>query len=168
MGNQKSLAVALALALLCCGAEASQARTEAGSDGSDRRESEAGPARGDLAPELAAFLGFIEDEEEELQFQLQNDEITPAEYRLSKARLGVTREAVLRIARGRKEGAVPELHVLLASELGQVLPEGLDALRGKKPGDRVSEVWRYHGSVSRGQTFYILERTETLGPARAF
>lgn len=165
MRIQRLILVLVGFALLAGASVAADAKgTSRGSTG--RRSASPERVR-DLPPEVEAFLGFIEDEEAELQYQLENDEITPAEYQVTKARLAITRDAVVRLARGRSEGAVPELHVLLATELTQVLAGGLEELKGKRAGEAVNESWRFHGTATRGQTFYILERTGPLGPARA-
>jgi hypothetical protein len=167
MVNYKLPIVALALVLLGGGVAASQAGPVAESPVVDRGRAVDPRSGHEVTPELAAYLGYIQDEEDELEYQLENDEINTTDYRISRNRLSVTRDAVLRIAKGRADAAVPELHVLLATEITQVLADGLDAVRGKRPGDRLNDMWIYHGTVARGQVFHVFERTGALGPARA-
>ena len=121
-----------------------------------------------LGPEVTAYLGFIQNEEEELESLYTAGEVSKDDYTQTRNRLTATRIAALRVVRQRGEDLVPELHVLRASELTQVLPEGLPGLRGKKAGDRLNDDWLYHGTVRRGDVFYVLERTTKLDRARPF
>jgi hypothetical protein len=115
-----------------------------------------------LGPAMTAYLGFIDDEEAELRYHLENDEISAAEYRLASSRLAVTRQAALRIARQRNEDIVPDLYVLQASELTQILPSGEAAVRGKQSGAHLDETWIYHGTNRRGLVFHVLERVGSI------
>jgi hypothetical protein len=121
----------------------------------------------DLGPEMTAYMGFIASEEAELTALYQGGEVPPADYRVSLDRLVVTRQAALRIARDRNDDVVPDLYILRESELTQVLQNGIDALKGVKPGDRISADWVYHGKIRRGSVFYILERTGGISHAPA-
>jgi hypothetical protein len=122
-----------------------------------KRDGAKEPARA-ISPEVEAYLGFISDEEDELQYQLENDEISAAEYQTAKARLGITRDSLVKIARSRDLAGVPELHVLMAAELTQVLADGVEALKGKRAGDTVADRFIFHGTANRGRLFYVLER----------
>jgi hypothetical protein len=142
------------------GASGAGRARQAETGGADRRA----PVRG-LGPSLTAYMGFIDDEEAELRYHLDNDEISEAEYRVASARLAVTRAAALRIARDRKDDVVPELVVLQTEELTQVLPEGEAAVRNKRPGERLNDTWIYHGTSRRGVVFHVLERVKKIGRA---
>jgi hypothetical protein len=115
-----------------------------------------------LGPEMTAYVGFIEAEQEELKHLFEAGEVPSDEYRLERNRLAARLEAALRVARGRGTDAVPDLYVLRADEITQVLPDGVVALKGKRSGDAIDDAWTYHGTIRKGDLFYILERRDKL------
>jgi hypothetical protein len=118
-----------------------------------------------LGPEMVAYMGFIDGEEAELKHLYEVGEVPPDDYRVQRDRLAVMREAALRVARSRGDDVVPDLYILRDSELTQVLPTGVAAVRGKRAGAMIDDVWMYHGTIRRGEVFYVLERTLALGRA---
>jgi hypothetical protein len=56
------------------------------------------------------------------------------------------------------EDLVPELYVKAGQEVDQLIEDGLKALKGIKRGEVINQKWRYLGSVSKGEVFYIFER----------
>jgi hypothetical protein len=118
-----------------------------------------------LGPEMLAYMGFIDGEEAELKHLYEVGEVPPDDYRIQRDRLVVMREAALRVAGARGEDVVPDLYILRDSELTQVLPTGVAAVRGKRAGEMIDNVWMYHGTIRRGELFHVLERTEALGRA---
>jgi len=44
----------------------------------------------------------------------------------------------------------------------ELIEQGTRALRGVKRGGIINNKWRYIGSVTRGQIFYIFERIQKL------
>jgi len=113
---------------------------------------------GDHGPAVKAFLSYLQDEEEELEFQIERNEISQKGYARAKSKIAILRQTVLDIVKETGEDRVPELHVVSASEVSQLIEDGARALRGVKPGDIVQEKWRYRGRVTRGEAFYVLER----------
>ena len=109
-------------------------------------------------PEIKSFLDFMRHEEDELEYQIKHNEISPREYVRSKSRILIHRQTVLNLARETGEDRVPELHVVTAQEIDQLIENGTSAIKGIKRGDVIKEKWRYMGSVHRGETFHILER----------
>lgn len=109
-------------------------------------------------PEVRSFLSFLEQEEDELRFHVDRSEITRKEYTISMNRIAVLRSAVLAFVKKTGKDRVPQYHVVTADELDQLVPEGVEALKGAKPGAAISERWRYVGTATRGGRFYILER----------
>ncbi len=109
-------------------------------------------------PEVSAFLSLTKDEEEELEFQIQRNEISRKEYVRSKRRIAIHRQVVLDIVNKSGEDVVPELHVVAATEVDQLIEDGTSALRGAKPGDILNEKWKLIGAVTRGELFYVFER----------
>lgn len=109
-------------------------------------------------PEVRSFLDLMRHEEDELEFQIKNREISRREYLRSKTKIAIHRQAVLDLVKETGNDYVPELHVVAASELEQLIEDGTRAIKGIKPGDGIGNKWRYLGSLRKGETFYIFER----------
>lgn len=109
-------------------------------------------------PELKSFLDLMRHEEDELEFQIRHKEITRKEYVRSKNRIAIHRQTVLSLVEETGQDHVPELHVVAASELDQLIEDGTAAVKGIKRGDILKQKWRYLGSEKRGEAFYIFER----------
>ena len=124
----------------------------------------AGPAltavaqTGSHGPEVQSFLELMHHEEDELEYQIKHDEISRQEYLRSKNRIAIHRQTVLNIVSQRRQDSVPEIHVVVAEEIEQLIEGGLDAVKGLKRGDSIGEKWRYLGTALRSETFYIFER----------
>lgn len=110
-------------------------------------------------PEIRSFLDLMRHEEDELEYQIKHNEISRREYVRSKAQIAIHRQTVLDLVKETGKDYVPELHVVAASELDQLIEDGTSAIRGIKRGDIIRDKWRYLGSVHRGETFYIFELT---------
>lgn len=111
-------------------------------------------------PEVRSFLDLMRHEEDELEFQIRHGEITRKEYTRSKSRIAIHRLTVLNLVKESGRDYVPELHVVAAAEVEQLIEDGTAALKGIKPGDVIKEKWRYLGSAHRGEVFYIFERLQ--------
>jgi hypothetical protein len=111
-----------------------------------------------FGPEVRAFLDLMRQEEVELEFMLKHSEISRREYLRSRNKIAIQRQMVLDRAEHTGEDLVPELYVKAATEVDQLMEEGVRALRGVKRGEVIKEKWRYLGSVSKGEVFYIFER----------
>ena len=109
-------------------------------------------------PEVKSFLEYMRHEEVELEFQIRHNEISHKDYIRSKNRIAVHRQTVLKIVRETGEDNVPELHVVAVTEVDELIENGTSALKHIKRGDVIAKKWRYIGSVSRGEVFYIFER----------
>ena len=109
-------------------------------------------------PEVQSFLDLMRHEEDELEFQIKHNEISRREYIRSKTQIAIHRQTVLDLVKETGKDLVPELHVVAAPELDQLIEDGTRAIKGLKRGDLIENKWRYLGSVQRGETFYILER----------
>ena len=113
-------------------------------------------------PEVKSFLELMRHEEDELEYQILHHEISRPHYMRAKSRIAIHRQAVLDIVKQTGEDVVPELHVVTAAELDELIEQGTRALRGVKRGDILNNKWRYIGSATRGQIFYIFERIQKL------
>lgn len=113
---------------------------------------------GAYGPEVRSFLDLMRHEEDELEFQIKHNEISRREYIRSKTQIAIHRQTVLDLVKETGKDYVPELHVVAASELDQLIEDGTRAIKGIKRGGVVGNKWRYLGSVHRGETFHIFER----------
>lgn len=113
-------------------------------------------------PEVKSFLELMRHEEDELEYQILHHEISRPHYVRAKSRIAIHRQAVLDIVKQTGEDVVPELHVVTAAELDELIEQGTRALKGVKRGDVINNKWRYIGSATRGQVFYIFERIQKL------
>jgi hypothetical protein len=109
-------------------------------------------------PEVKSFLEYIRHEQDELEFMNRHNEISRREYFLTKNRMAVHRQIVLNLVQESGEDSVPELSIVTASEVDQLIEDGTSLLKSIKAGDVIKEKWRYLGSVRRGDTFYIFQR----------
>jgi hypothetical protein len=113
---------------------------------------------GQNGPEVKSFLDLMRHEEDELEFQVRHNEITRKEYVRSKNRIAIHRHKVLSLVEESGQDHVPELHVVAAGELDQLIEDGTAAVKVIKRGDVIKQKWRYLGSEKRGEAFYIFER----------
>ena len=113
-------------------------------------------------PEVKSFLELMRHEEEELEYQITHSEISRPHYVRAKSRIAIHRQAVLNIVKETGEDVVPELHVVTAAELDELIEQGTRALKGVKRGAVINNKWRYVGSATKGQVFYIFERIQKL------
>jgi len=109
-------------------------------------------------PEVKSFLDLMRHEEDELEFLYRHNQVTRREYIRAKAEITIHRQAVLNLVKETGEDRVPELHVVAATDVDQLIEDGANALKSIKEGDVIKDKWRYLGSVRRGETFYIFER----------
>ena len=115
-------------------------------------------AQSNYGPEVKAFLSFLRQEENELQFQITHNEISRKEFLRSKNRISVNRDAVLKFVKETGEDRVPDYNVVASSEADQLTENGARLMKSAKPGEVLGNKWRFIGSETRGEIFYILER----------
>ncbi len=118
--------------------------------------------QGEYGPEVKSFLELCRHEEEELEFQIKHGEINRQDYIRSKNRLAIQRQMVLKRAKDTGEDTVPDLHVVTATEIEQLIEGGMKALKGVKPGGLIADKWLFLGSVNRGEIYYTFERMQGL------
>lgn len=112
----------------------------------------------EYGPEVKSFLDLMRHEEDELEFQNRHNEISRRDYLRTKMRIAIHRQTVLNLVGETGEDYVPELHIVVAPEVDQLIEDGTSILKNIKRGDVIRGKWRYLGSVHRGENFYIFER----------
>jgi hypothetical protein len=113
-------------------------------------------------PEVKSFLELCRHEEEELEFQISHGEINRKDYIRSKNRLSIQRQMVLKRVKDTRIDEVPDLQVVTAVEITQLIEDGMKALKGAKVGTIIADKWVYLGRVIRGEPYYIFERIQSL------
>ncbi len=116
------------------------------------------PQSNGYGPEVRSFLELMRHEDDELEFQIKRNEISRRDYVRSKTQIAIHRQTVLDLVKESGKDYVPEIHVVAAPQLEQLIEDGTKAVKGIKRGDVIAEKWRYMGSVHRGELFYIFER----------
>src|SRR5215813_4659981 len=116
------------------------------------------PQSNGYGPEVRSFLELMRHEDDELEFQIKRNEISRRDYIRSKTQIAIHRQTVLDIVKESGKDYVPEIHVVAAPQLDQLIEDGTKAKKGIKRGDIISDKWRFMGSVHRGEIFYIFER----------
>jgi hypothetical protein len=113
-----------------------------------------------VGPRIKAFLELMRQEESELEYQIAHEEISRTDFVRSKNRIAIMRQTVMERLQETRQDRVPELHVVVSTEVEQLLDGGIKALKSAKPGDQIDGKWLFIGSTTRGEVFYILERLE--------
>src|ERR1044072_8205969 len=113
-------------------------------------------------PEVKSFLELCHHEEEELEFQIKHGEINRQDYIRSKNRIAIQRQMVLKRVKDTGEDNVPDLHVVTATEIDQLIDGGIKGLKNVKIGGVIADKWIYLGSVNRGEIYYTFERMQGL------
>jgi hypothetical protein len=111
-------------------------------------------------PDVKAFLELCRHEEVELDYQVSHNEITRKDFLRSKNRIAIQREMVLKRVAETGEDVVPDFHVVTGTEIGQLIEDGLKALKGAKPGTVIANKWLYLGTANRNEAYYIFERVQ--------
>jgi|ERR1051325_5912902 hypothetical protein len=120
------------------------------------------PQAAKFGPEVKAFLELCHDEEVELEYQIKQNEISRKDYLRSKNRIAIQRQMVLKRCEETGEDLVPDLHVVTADEISQLIEDGLKAVRGAKVGTVIAKKWKYLGTANRNEAYYIFERIQDL------
>jgi hypothetical protein len=116
-------------------------------------------------PDVKAFLDLCRHEEVELDYQIAHNEITRKDFIRAKNRIAIQREMVLHRVKETGEDLVPDLHVVTAAEVSQLIEDGMKALKGAKPGKLIANKWIYLGTANRKEAYYIFERVPELKDA---
>jgi hypothetical protein len=118
----------------------------------------ADPQSSTYGPEVKSFLELMRHEDDELEFQIKHNEISRRDYTRSKTQIAIHRQTVLDLVKETGKDFVPEIHVVAAPQLDQLIEDGTKAVKAIKRGDIIADKWRYLGGVHRGELFYIFER----------
>ncbi len=117
-------------------------------------------------PVVTAYLTGLREELNELDFQLQQKEISRAEYDRTRQRLLILRRLVQERAHQSRADAVPELQVLQLDEFGMVGLSQPPEPERLKLGNVFDDSWRLIGIEPVKPPFYVFEKV-ALTPVAA-
>lgn len=117
-------------------------------------------------PVITAYLTGLREELNELDFQLQQKEISRVEYDRTRQRLLIVRRLVQERARQSRADVLPELQVLQLDEFGMVGLSQAPEPERLKLGNVFDESWRLIGVEPTKPPFYVFEKVQiTLAAA---
>ncbi len=126
------------------------------------------PTRGAFGPVITAYFTNIAEELNELEYQIQQQEISRNDYTRSKQRLLLQKQYVERQAIISGEDTIPDLQILTADEITTML--GVNDVKSQtlRVGEVLAGKWQISGIEKRGERFFILARSgiETRQPTR--
>ncbi len=126
------------------------------------------PAKIAFGPVITAYFTNIAEELNELEYQLEQQEISRSDYTRSKQRLLLQKQYVERHAILSGEDLVPDLQILTADEITTMLGVSDVKSQNLRVGDVLAGKWQISGIEKRGERFFIFERSvkEVSAPTR--
>jgi TonB family protein len=122
--------------------------------------------RSPYGPVVTAYLTGLNEELNELAFQLRQREISRADYERARQRLLILRRLVQERVRQNRADTVPELQVLQLDEFGMVGLSQPPEPERLQPGNVFDESWRLFGIEKNDKdktkpAFYVFEKVAT-------
>ncbi len=112
-----------------------------------------------FGPVITAYFTNIAEELNELEFQIQQQEISRTDYTRSKQRLLLQKQYVERHAIISGEDTIPDLQILTADEITTMLGVSEVKSQSSRVGDVLAGKWQISGIEKRGERFFILARS---------
>ena len=116
------------------------------------------PSKIAYGPILTSYFINLNEELNELEFQIQQQEISRDDYTRSKQRLLLQKQYVERHAIVSGEDTIPDLQILTAGEITTMLGVGEVKSQSLRVGDVLGGKWQISGIEKRGERFFIFER----------
>ncbi len=117
-------------------------------------------AQSTFGPIVTAYFVNIDEELNELEYQIAHQEINRNDYARSKQRLQLQKQYVKKQVAGSGLDIVPELQILTPDELITMMGVQDERTQSLKTGDILSGQWRLIGIEKRAEKFFVLEKTE--------
>jgi TonB family protein len=121
-----------------------------------------------FGPVITAYFTNIAEELNELEYQIQQQEISRSDYTRSKQRLLLQKQYVERHATISGEDTIADLQILTADEITTMLGVSDIKSQSLRVGEVLAGKWQISGIEKRGERFFILERStkEANQPSR--
>jgi hypothetical protein len=113
----------------------------------------------EFGPVMRAYLGYLKNEQEVVDDRISRREISPEYYRRNSNRIRALRQTAIRLVTQSGNDYVPELEAVTGHELG-ILFEAPPNPRALRANEVVRNTFRYLGSVSSGELFYVFARLD--------
>ena len=117
------------------------------------------PTKIAFGPVITAYFTNIAEELNELEYQIQQQEISRNDYTRSKQRLLLQNQYVERHAIISGEDTIPDLQILTVDEVTTMLGVSETKSQSFRVGDVLAGKWQISGIEKRGERFFILERS---------
>jgi hypothetical protein len=113
----------------------------------------------EFGPVMRAYLGYLKNEQEVVDDRISRREISAEYYRRNSSRIRALRQTAIRLVTQSGNDYVPELEAVTGQELG-ILFETPPNPRMLRTNEVVRNTFRYLGSVSTGEVFYVFARLD--------
>lgn len=104
------------------------------------------------------YLEFLREEQAELDFQLKHKEISRQTYKRASIRISILKELITKYGQDSEQYKMPEYHIAIEKDLELFILDGQKKLKNAKPNQIIDKNWRFVKTITKGETFYILER----------
>jgi hypothetical protein len=119
-------------------------------------------AQGDnsqFGPVMQAYLGYLRNEQEVVDDRSSRREINASYYRRNSNRIRALREMAIRLVTKSGNDYVPELEAVTPDEFGTIF-ENPPSTKSFRVNQIVTNTFRYLGTVSTGEVFYLFARLD--------
>lgn len=113
----------------------------------------------EFGPVMQAYLGYLRNEQEVVDDRNSRREITADYYRRNSNRIRALRQMAIRLVTKSRNDYVPELEAVTTDEFGTLF-ENPPSPRSFRMNQVVMNTFRYLGSVSSGELFYVFARLD--------
>lgn len=113
----------------------------------------------EFGPVMRAYLGYLRNEQEVVDDRISRREISPAYYRRNSNRIRALRQMAIHIVTRSGNDYVPELEAVASDELSTLF-ENPPSVRTLRVNEVVRNTFRYLGTISAGEIFYVFARLD--------
>jgi hypothetical protein len=113
----------------------------------------------EFGPVMQAYLGYLRNEQEVVDDRASRREITANYYRRNSNRIRALRQMAIRLVTQSGNDYVPELEAVTTDEFGTLF-EKPPSPRSFRVNEITANTFRYLGSVSNGEVFYVFARLD--------
>ena len=117
-------------------------------------------AQSTFGPIVSSYFVNIDEELNELEYQIAHQEINRNDYARSKQRLQLQKQYVKKLVTMSGVDIVPELQILTPDELISMMGVKDEQAQTLKTGDILSGQWKLIEIEKRAEKFFVLEKTE--------
>lgn len=117
------------------------------------------PTKIAYGPVITAYFINITEELKELEYQIQQQEISRNDYTRAKQRLLLQKQYVEQHAGLSGEDTIPDLQILTVDEITTMLGVSETKSQSFRVGDLLAGKWQINGIEKRGERFFILARS---------